>query len=66
MAQAEAELCPWKQGPQTLRGAVKAIGEHPSDPIGRLLLGRGVLKRLIGLGKSRGTGLLGRFCRNSY
>jgi len=38
VAQAEAETCSWKQGPQTLGDAVKAIGEDPPDPIGWLLV----------------------------
>src|SRR5215510_6875694 len=59
VAQAEAETCPRKQGPHTLRGAVKAIGEHPADPIGWLLLERCTLKLPIGLRKSYRTGLFG-------
>ena len=33
VAEAEAETCSRKQGAHTLRGAVKAIGEGPFDPI---------------------------------
>ena len=45
MPQAEAETCSRKERSHTLRGTVKAIDKHPSDPIGRLLL-RGVLLAL--------------------
>jgi hypothetical protein len=58
VAQAEAETCPRKQGPYTLRGAVKAIDEHPFDPVRRLVLERRTLKRPIRLGQGRGTGNL--------
>ena len=43
----------------TLGGAVEAIGEDPSDPIRRLLLGRRALKLAIGLRKGHRTGLRG-------
>ena len=59
VAQAGAQARSREERAQTLRGAVKAIGEHPSDPIGRLMLECRALKLPMGLGKSRGTGLLG-------
>src|SRR6266567_1734638 len=59
VAEAEAETRLRKQGPQTLRSAVKAIGQDSPDPIRWLLLERRLLERSIRLGKGRRTGLLG-------
>ena len=59
MAETVAEARPWKQRPHTLGGAVKAIRQDASDPIGRVLLGCGALEHAIGLGKGCGTGLRG-------
>ena len=47
MAQAAAETCLRKQGPQTLHGALEAISEDTSDAIGRLLVERHTLEHLI-------------------
>jgi hypothetical protein len=58
VAQAAAKMHPREERPQTLRGAVKAIGEHPVDPIRWLLLGGGASQRPIGLGHSCGPGVL--------
>src|SRR5262245_27435239 len=57
--QAEAETCSRKERSHTLRGTVKAIDEHPSDPIRRLLLRGCALKHPIGLGQSCRTRVLG-------
>jgi hypothetical protein len=51
VTEAIPEACPCKQRPHALDGAVEAIGEDPSDSIGRLLLERRALKRPIGLGR---------------
>jgi hypothetical protein len=59
VAQAAPEARAWTQGPQTLGGAVEAISEDPFDPIGRLPLPGGALKRAIGLRKGHRTGLRG-------
>ncbi len=59
MAETVAEAHSWKQRPQALGGAVKAIGEGPFDPVGRLLLGCHTLKCSIRLGESCRTGLRG-------
>lgn len=56
VAQAAAEACPRHQGPQTLRGAVKPIGEHPAAPLRRLLRGGRTLALWIRLGNSRRPG----------
>jgi cytochrome bd-type quinol oxidase subunit 1 len=58
MAQAVAQAYARKQGPHTLGGAIKAIGENPLNPIGRLRLERRALECLIGLGKGCRTRLL--------
>jgi hypothetical protein len=50
---------PREQRPHTFGGAVEAIGQDASNPIGRLLLGCHALKLLIRLGISRRTGGLG-------
>ena len=49
---------PGNSVPHTAGRAVKAIGQDAPDPIGRLLLGCGALKRAVGLGKGYCTGLL--------
>jgi hypothetical protein len=59
VAQAAAETRPRKPGPPALRGAVHAMGEHPADPRGRLLLGWRTLQCPRGLGQSCCAGLLG-------
>jgi hypothetical protein len=59
VAQAGAEARPRKQCPQTFVGAVEAIGQDAPDAVGWLMLKRCTLKRPIGLGKSRRTGVLG-------
>jgi hypothetical protein len=58
VAQADAYTDAGKERPHTLGGAVEAIGEHPFNPVRRLLVGRRTLKHPIGLGKGRRTGLL--------
>jgi hypothetical protein len=58
VAQAVAHAYARKQGPHTLGGAIKAIGENPVNPIGRLLLERRALELLMGLGQGRRTGVL--------
>ena len=58
MAQTEAKTRPRKQRPHTVRRAVKASDEHPADAIGRLLVERCTLERLIRLGKGRRTRFL--------
>ena len=57
VAQTVTEACSREQRPHALRSAVEAIGEHPFDPIGRLLVERRTLEHLIGLGKGGRTGL---------
>jgi hypothetical protein len=59
MAQAAAETCPRKQGPHTLGGALEAISEDAPDAIGRLLVERRTLERLIRCSKGYRTGLCG-------
>jgi hypothetical protein len=59
VAQTMAEAHSWKQCPQTLGGAVKAIGEEPPDSIPGLLLGRNTLQLSIGLNKGCCAGLRG-------
>jgi hypothetical protein len=51
MAQAVAQARPREQRPQTLRGAVEAIGQDAPDPMGRLVLPHHSLELLIRLGK---------------
>jgi cytochrome bd-type quinol oxidase subunit 1 len=58
VAQAVAQAYARKQGPHTLGGAIKAIGENPLNPIGRLRLERPAFELLIGLGKGCRTRLL--------
>jgi hypothetical protein len=58
VAQAVAQVYARKQAPHVLGGAIKAIGEHPLNPVGRLMLERRALECLIGLGKSCRTRLL--------
>ena len=57
MAEAVAQARSWKECPYTLGGTVEAIDEDPLNLVRRLLLGCHALKRPIGLGKSRRTGL---------
>jgi hypothetical protein len=52
------EARPRKQCLHTFVGAVEAIGQNAPDAVGRLMMERCTLKLPIGLGKSRGTGLL--------
>ncbi len=59
MAETVTAARSWTQGAHTLGRAVEAIGEDPTDAIGRLLLERRVLELLVGLGKGRDTGLRG-------
>jgi hypothetical protein len=59
VAQAGAQARSWEERPQTLGRAVEAIGQHPPDPIRRLLVERCTLELSIGLGKGYGTGVLG-------
>jgi hypothetical protein len=56
--QAVAQACSREECVQTLGGTIEAVGQEASDPIRRLLLGRGALERLIRLGQGCRTGLL--------
>jgi hypothetical protein len=58
MAQTIAKTRLREQRPHTFDRAVEAIGEYPPDPIRRLVLERGALKLLIGLGQGGSTRLL--------
>jgi hypothetical protein len=58
-AQAVATTPPRAACPQTLGGAVKALGANPVDPGQRLLRDGRTLARAIGLGQSRRPGLRG-------
>src|SRR5215216_6011873 len=59
VAEAIAEARARKERAHTLGGAVEAIRQDALDPIGRLVLKRGTLELLIGLGKGYCTGVLG-------
>jgi len=59
VAEAIAQARSREEHAHTLGGTVEAIGQHPSDPIGRLLVDRRALELLIGLGQGNCTGLLG-------
>jgi hypothetical protein len=59
LAEAVAQARAREPRPQTLGGAIEAIGEDPFDPVRRLLLGCGALKLSIGLGEGGGTSVLG-------
>jgi hypothetical protein len=53
MAQTEAEACSWKQGPHTVDGTVKAIGEGAFHLVRWLILKGSALKRATGRGERR-------------
>jgi hypothetical protein len=55
VAQAKTQSPPWKQGPHTADGAVKAIGEGPFDLVRGLLLKGNALELAIGLGEGYRT-----------
>jgi hypothetical protein len=57
VTQTEADTHSRKQGPQTLRRAVEAVGEDPFDAVRWLVLQGGALKLAIGLRKGNCTGL---------
>jgi hypothetical protein len=59
VAETVAETRSRKQRPQALDGTFEAIREDAPDPIGRLLLDRRTLERLVGLGQGCRAGVLG-------